>query len=130
MERDGQPVRKVRKQRSPASDGVDAAVPVPAGWGNDVTTIAADVDAGAEPSTNVVANDGAGMGEVEMLAATAGRDRSSIRERSVPVDDLGEGVEAAVVRVDVNDDDAIRPARHFDGNLGRGEQDGSVFGFG
>jgi hypothetical protein len=41
-----------------------------------------------------------------MLAATAGRDRSSIRERSVPVDVLGVGVEAAVVRVDVKDDAA------------------------
>jgi hypothetical protein len=74
--------------------------------GDDVATIAADVDTGAEPSTNVVANDAAGMGEVTMLAATAGRDRSSIRERSMPVHDLGEGVQAAVVGIDVNHDDA------------------------
>src|SRR3546814_2160214 len=88
------------------SSDLAATTDVPTGRGQHVATVAADVDVGTQLSASVVAHDPSRMTEVEVSPSSTGLDGPTRWERPMLLDDLSEGLFAAVVWIDVQDDEA------------------------
>src|SRR5437016_5833393 len=117
LEHLAEPVRRRSDTAAARRDGVPATARVQARWGDDVPAVAADVDAGTEPAARVVQHGEAGVGEVEVPSSGAGADGTAGLQRTMVPQHRVEAVVAAVIGIDVDDDESTRGAGP-DGDVG------------